>query len=76
MIKSGKEIEIPYMDVDIKTGRILNHEGRHRALAAFQLGIKQIPVILYFKEKYGDSYEYVDISNRDIPSVGELKHQR
>ncbi len=39
-----------YLDVDIDTCRIQRHEGRGRATASRELGIKKIPVILYFEE--------------------------
>ncbi len=31
----------------------VGHEGRHRVLAAKDLGIKQVPVIVYFKDEAG-----------------------
>lgn len=39
------KVEIPFLDYDIK-GRPTGHEGRHRAAAAQELGIKLIPVTI------------------------------
>ena len=53
------EIDPPSFTVDMESGAIINHSGRHRAYIAYELGIKQIPVIVYFKhagmyiEKFG-----------------------
>jgi len=50
-IERGKEIEPVFLDIDIDTGKILNHEGRHRAIALKELGIRELPVIQYMKRK-------------------------
>ena len=47
MIKSGKELD-PAI-VEIENGIIVSHDGRHRANAAKQLGIKEFPVIVIEK---------------------------
>ena len=33
--ESGESILMPWLDVDIITGKVLGHEGRHRALAVY-----------------------------------------
>lgn len=48
-IKSNKEIDPPTLYVD--GNAIINHDGRHRAHAAMQLGIKKIPVLIIDKNQ-------------------------
>ena len=45
-----KEMDVPYFDVDVDSCQVIDHEGRHRAEASRQLGIKKIPVVLFKKE--------------------------
>lgn len=46
-----KVIDALYLDVDSSNCEIDGHEGRHRAIAAKQLGIHKLPVILYCKHQ-------------------------
>lgn len=43
------EIDPVSFTVDVESGAIIGHSGRHRAFTAYQLGIETIPVIIYFK---------------------------
>lgn len=53
-MREGKDIEEPpYLDYDVGLGRVTNHEGRNRATVARELGIKTIPVIVWFHEEGG-----------------------
>lgn len=46
IIKSSKgKMEVPFLEYD-EQGRPMGHEGRHRAVAARELGIKKIPVTI------------------------------
>jgi len=51
MIRAGQGLDPLFLDVDIDTGQVTAHEGRHRAQAALELGIRQVPVIVYHKRK-------------------------
>ena len=49
-IQKGEPQEPLWMEVNPYSDRTLyKHEGRHRALASEQTGIKKIPVIVYFR---------------------------
>jgi hypothetical protein len=60
-ISAGEEMDIPFMDINADTGQVTSHEGRHRMLAARSLGIKEVPVAIFYR----DSHEnYVNISGK------------
>lgn len=44
-ITSGREIDPPMLQY--KDGVVVNHDGRHRAQAARELGIRKLPVLVY-----------------------------
>ena len=48
-IKKG-EMDVLFLDVDVKDCKVLAHEGRNRAKASQELGIKEIPVVIFKKE--------------------------
>lgn len=58
------EMYRPWLKVD-PTGKVLEHEGRTRAVAAARLGC-ELPVELYFFDK--ESYEYLEPPER-LPSL-------
>jgi len=74
-IKQGKAVETPYLDVNIKTGEVTGHEGRHRAIVARRMGIKKIPVHVYFKEYKKGQYwgTFVTAKGKRLP---RLKRER
>lgn len=54
--KMKKDIPIDplFLDIDIVNCKVINHEGRHRAMAAEKAGISKVPVIIYLKDDQGD----------------------
>ena len=46
------EMDTP--NLSVRGDKVINHEGRHRAIAAIKAGIKEMPVYLYFKESLPD----------------------
>jgi hypothetical protein len=44
-IQKGKPLDPLYFDV--RDGKVLHHEGRHRALVSKVLGVEKIPVLYY-----------------------------
>jgi hypothetical protein len=46
-LKQGEDIDTPW--IKIKNGKIVDQEGRHRATAALEEGVEQIPVFVYTK---------------------------
>lgn len=65
-MKAGKKLDALWFDVDVKTRRVSQHEGRHRATVAKQLGIEKVPVILYAKK----GYEWT--SKRMLPKIENI----
>ena len=44
-----KPIDSTFFDIDVKNRHVMGHEGRHRALAAYDLGIEKIPVTFFLE---------------------------
>lgn len=49
-MKSGEPIPHLQLWVDMKTKKVIDHEGCHRATVAKELGIQKIPVFVYTGE--------------------------
>jgi putative nucleotidyltransferase with HDIG domain len=49
-MQKGLPIDFLNLKIDHKRRKIVGHEGRHRATVAKELGIKQVPVLLYFDD--------------------------
>jgi len=54
--KMKKDIPIDplLLDIDTVNCNVIDHEGRHRAIAAEKIGIAKVPVIIYLKNDEGD----------------------
>jgi hypothetical protein len=52
-ILAGRSLDPPRMEVEIPTKEVLRHDGRHRMEAAKELGIEEVPVIIYAKAETG-----------------------
>lgn len=61
------EIDPPSLTIDTRWNVIVGHSGRHRAFTAYQLGLKKIPVIIYYKS----GPYYVEQLHRDVPETVE-----
>jgi hypothetical protein len=59
-MESGKPIDPLFLDVESGTCQVVDHEGRHRAIAAKQVGIDKLPLILYCKTEHG---RYANVSD-------------
>jgi len=64
-MKKGLPIDPLFMDIDVELRRVVAHEGRTRALAAKSMGIKKVPVILYFKK----GQTFIDASKIKLPKL-------
>lgn len=64
-LQCGLPIDIPYLDLNIRTCEIDNHEGRHRAYASYIVGLKKIPVIVYLRY----DFRYVNKNEVDINKI-------
>lgn len=45
----GKSLDPLRLELNILNNQVLRHDGRHRAIAAHELHIKKVPVIVYEK---------------------------
>jgi hypothetical protein len=65
-IQAGKPLDAPFLDVDVRTGEVGTHEGRHRSIASRELGIERVPVILYHRNgsKFANASEHPHIAAR------------
>ena len=50
-LKEGKDIPIGYLEFAPKGNDPVEHEGRHRAMVAREMGLKEIPVVLLRQRK-------------------------
>lgn len=41
-----KESQTPFLKIDSESGEVLSHEGRHRMLAMYNAGIRNVPVVV------------------------------
>lgn len=68
-MQTSEPLDALYLDVDVNTHQVRQHEGRHRAKVAQELGIKKVPVLLYAK----DGYDWE--SAKKLPSVDQIVRQ-
>lgn len=59
-IRLGLPLDPPWLDIDHNSGRVLGHEGRHRALASIEEGLTEIPVVIFHLR--GSIGNYVDLT--------------
>lgn len=71
-LEKEQPLDSVWLDVNVRTGEILNHEGRHRCLAAIELDIPTVPAILYLKQ--GKPLSYVNGAEQyiDTPIIQQL----
>ena len=50
-MKKGVEIDPLFVDIEPKYCTITSHEGRHRAKVASELGIEEVPVLIYCRNR-------------------------
>jgi hypothetical protein len=62
----GEIVAAPYIDVDIN-GRVVSHEGRHRAAAMMKREYGQMPVVVYARPS-----KSFDVSNIPIVLIGQF----
>jgi hypothetical protein len=54
-ISRGVQLDPLFLDVE-PSGRVVGHEGRHRAEAARELRVKRVPVIIFFRGEGGRGF--------------------
>lgn len=66
--KAGKIIVMPFLDVDIETGTVHGHEGRHRCAALIEAGGTELQVAITLRRKgYKEYYEQPFINEYSNP---------
>lgn len=79
------DIHMPWLDIDMHTGKVVGHEGRHRAAACIKSKVKRVPVALclrdhghpvYYEENHATNTKTF-VSKKDIPKVlvGQFVHR-
>lgn len=72
-LRVGLSIDIPFLDVDIRTCEVQNHEGRLRSYASKMVGLNEIPVVIYLR----DGFKYVDKKTVDVFKIcNRIKSQK
>ena len=46
------ESQTPFLKIDSESGEVLSHEGRHRMLAMYNAGIRNVPVVVIDNKIY------------------------
>lgn len=85
---SGDSIHMPWLDVDRHTGKVVGHEGRHRAIAVYVADSRKFPVAIclrdrgypiYYTRPYADTRSLVKnfLTKEDVPPVftGQFVHR-
>jgi hypothetical protein len=71
LISNGRSVEIPFLDFNQEDLKIAGHEGRHRATIARQLGITEIPTIIFFR----DSHSFIDASDAGMEAFERFREE-
>lgn len=62
------DTQMPWLDVDVHTGKVVGHEGRHRAAACVKSKVKRLPVAICLRENgYPVYYRQPYIDDRQNP---------
>lgn len=65
-MKENNPIDPLLLDIDTVNCKVIDHEGRHRAIAAEKIGIAKVPVIIYLKNDKGDYISLKEYMKRAI----------
>jgi hypothetical protein len=58
LLREGKINYMPFLTVDEDTGKVVGHEGRHRAAAIIEAGGDRMPVAIRLRDKVGNLHYY------------------
>ena len=59
----------PWLRVAVGSGRLVGHNGRHRAAMCFREGHRAFPVLLIFQQFSLKRKKYVTIQSAELPTV-------
>lgn len=69
-----KSIILPFLEFEVSTGKVTNHEGRHRAAALLNAGNKWITIALYPRGKAGKHREWESLEEMPTRLKGQFRH--
>lgn len=73
-MKKRRPMDPVSVDINIETGEVMTQEGRHRAMAASELDIGRIPLIIYYRMPSGKYVDLKDYTEEQINSVSPIKN--
>jgi hypothetical protein len=73
-LSDTNEWSTPYLRVDIDTGRVLEHEGRHRCHILEQKGVKKIPVQLCFYKREDEPSMMWGVEKRRLRPIDAINY--
>lgn len=71
---TGLPVDFLALKIDPVKKKVIGHEGRHRATVAKELGIKSVPVLIYFTEEYPRVPKWTD-KEHEFADKAEFKPQ-
>lgn len=63
----NSEIRTPWLEVDMKTGKVMGHEGRHRLAGMLKSGYNSADIVIRpYRQTDDEKYDMQDVSSIDL----------